>query len=329
MTPDDLMAAALAAAATVRTTTSPNPWVGCAIECADGSLVTGATQPAGGPHAERVALDAAGERARGGRVAVTLEPCDHHGRTPPCTDALVAAGVTTVFVGVGDTDARVRGAGIAALRRHGIEVVEGVRGEEASSQLAPYLHHRRTGRPYVVVKLAATLDGRTAAADGSSKWITGDAARADVHRLRAESDAVLVGAGTVRADDPALTVREADGTPAAARQPRRIVLGRAPVGARVHPCTEMSGPLDDVLARLGDDGVLQVLVEGGARLAGDFHRQGLVDRYVIYLAPALAGGDDGAPLFGGPGAPTVHDLWRGRIVRTTQLGVDLRIDLVP
>jgi diaminohydroxyphosphoribosylaminopyrimidine deaminase/5-amino-6-(5-phosphoribosylamino)uracil reductase len=196
--------------------------------------------------------------------------------------------------------------------------------DEAGAQLAPYLHHRRTGRPYVILKLASSLDGRTAAPDGSSRWITGDAARADVHRLRAECDAVLVGAGTVKADDPELTVR-LDGYDG--RQPLRVVLGSAPPGARVQPCVELTGDLGDVLDDLGGRGVLQLLVEGGPTVAGAFHRAGLVDRYAVYLAPALFGGDDGRPLMSGPGAPTVADVWRGRIVGVTRLGDDLRVDL--
>lgn len=323
MTSDaDLMRRALEAAASVRTTTSPNPWVGCAILDPSGVVTIGATQPPGGDHAEVVALRAAGARARGATMAVTLEPCDHHGRTPPCTAAIVEAGVRRVLVGVSDPDRRVDGAGLRRLRDAGVEVVTGVLDEEVHEQLAPYLHHRRTGRPYVVLKMASTLDGRTAAADGTSRWITSADSRADVHRLRAKSDAVLVGAGTVRADDPLLTVRDADG-----RDPRRVVLGRAPAGARVHPCTELSGDLGEILDRLGRDGVVQLLVEGGARVAAAFHGRGLVDRYVLYLAPALAGGDDGAPLFRGTGAGTVHDLWRGRIVSVSRVGPDLRIEL--
>lgn len=316
----DAMARAIELAAGVRTTASPNPWVGCVIE--PGGF-EGATRPPGGPHAEIVALAGAGpEGARGATLYTTLEPCPHHSRTPPCTDAIVAAGVARVVVGIEDPDPHVRGAGIAALRAAGVEVEVGVREDEVRAQLAPYLTHRRTGRPYVVLKLAATLDGRTAAADGSSRWITGEAARADAHRLRAESDAVLVGAGTVRADDPSLTVRLVPG-----RDPLRIVLGHAPATAKVHPALEMKGPLDDILDELGRREVLQLLVEGGPTVAGDFHRAGLVDRYVLYLAPALAGGDDGRALMAGPGAPTIDDLWRGRIAAVTRLGGDLRIDL--
>ena len=317
------MTRALALAASVRASTSPNPWVGCVIEGVDGGLFEGATAPPGGPHAEVAALAAADEAARGATVWVTLEPCSHHGRTAPCADALIAAGVRRVVVAVEDPDERVRGAGIERLRRAGIEVEVGVGADDVQTQLAPYLKHRTTGRPWVVLTLAATLDGRTAAPDGTSKWLTGDAARADAHRLRAESDAVIVGAGTVRADDPSLTVRDAEGA-----DPLRVVLGSAPAGAKVHPAVELSGDLDDVLAELGRRGVVQAMVEGGATVAGAFHRAGLVDRYVLYLAPALFGGDDAPGLFAGPGASTVDDLWRGRIVDVTQLGDDLRVEMV-
>ena len=309
-------------AAAVRGTTSPNPWVGCVVVAADGTTFEGATRPPGGAHAEVVALAAAGEAARGATLYCTLEPCDHQGRTAPCTDAIVAAGVARVVVAIEDPDPLVAGAGLARLRGAGIDVEVGVGAAEAEAQLAPYLKHRRTGRPWVVLKLAATLDGRTAAANGSSQWITGEPARADAHRLRAQSDAVLVGAGTVRADDPALTVRLVEG-----RDPRRVVLGRAPAGARVQPALEVDGPLDEVLDDLGRQGVLQLLVEGGATVAHAFHQAGLVDRYVLYLAPALMGGDDGRGLFAGPGAPSIADLWRGRLVGVERLGDDLRVEL--
>jgi diaminohydroxyphosphoribosylaminopyrimidine deaminase/5-amino-6-(5-phosphoribosylamino)uracil reductase len=196
----------------------------------------------------------------------------------------------------------------------------------AADDLAPYVHQRRTGRPWVVLKLAASLDGRTAAPDGTSQWITGPQARADAHRLRAESDAVLVGAGTVRADDPSLTVRDA---PAPRGDPVRVVLGTAPLSAKVHPCLERSGDLPSVLEELGALGHLQVLVEGGAHVAHAFHHAGLVDRYVLYLAPALFGGDDARGLFAGPGAPTMGALTRGRIRTITPLGDDVRIELDP
>ncbi len=347
------MRRAVEVAATVRRTTSPNPWVGSVVQ--PGGF-EGATAPPGGPHAEVEALRAAGDAARGATLYVTLEPCAHHGRTPPCVDAIVDAGLARVVVAIEDPDERVRGAGIRALRAAGVTVDVGVCADEVRSQLAPYLKHRATGRPWVVLKLAATLDGRTAAPDGSSRWITGEAARADAHRLRAESDAVIVGAGTVRADDPALTVRDMPGSVPERNggsvpernggsvpernggsvpernggdDPLRVVLGRAPAGARVEPALELQGDLGGVLDELGRRGVLQAMVEGGATVAGDFHRAGLVDRYVLYLAPALFGGDDARPLFAGAGAPTITDLWRGRIVSVERLGTDVRIECSP
>ncbi len=318
------MRRAVANASEVRSTTSPNPWVGAVVVAADGDAFDGATQPPGGFHAEVMALTAAGSRARGGTLYSTLEPCVHTGRTGPCVDAIVEAGIARVVYGIDDPDPQVAGRARRRLEDAGVEVDSGVCADEIVEQLAPYLTHRSTGRPHVVVKLAATLDGRLAAPDGSSRWITGPDARVDVHRLRAESDAILVGAGTVRADDPELTVRDADGP-----DPERIVLGHAPDGARVHPCREMSGPLPDVLDRLGHDGIVQLLVEGGGGVAGDFHRAGLVDRYVVYLAPKLAGGGDGVPMFAGAGIETMAEVWQGRFSSVVPLGDDIRIDLVP
>ncbi len=328
------MRRAVALAASVRTATAPNPWVGCVVVPVPGGAgddegadrrYEGATAQPGGPHAEVAALAAAGESARGSTLYVTLEPCAHHGRTPPCTDAIVAAGVTRVVVGLEDPDPQVAGRGFEALRRAGVEVAVGVAADEVGEQLAPYLKHRSTGRPWVVLKMAASLDARTAAPDGTSRWITGEAARRDVHLLRACSDAVLVGAGTVRVDDPALTVRLDDGVERT--QPLRVVLGEAPPGARVHPALELSGDLGEVLLELGRRGVLQLLVEGGPRVAHDFHAAGLVDRYVLYLAPVLFGGDDARPLFSGPGAGTIADVWKGRLVSVSQLGDDLRVEV--
>jgi diaminohydroxyphosphoribosylaminopyrimidine deaminase / 5-amino-6-(5-phosphoribosylamino)uracil reductase len=329
---DDLehMRRALAQAATVRSTTAPNPWVGCVIVPPNspgdaGAVFVGATAPPGGPHAEAAALVEAGGAARGATLYVTLEPCAHQGRTPPCTDAIIEAGVARVVVGIEDPDARVAGRGLAALRAAGVEVTVGVAADEVAEQLAPYRKHRTTGQPWVVLKMAASLDGRTAAPDGTSRWITGEAARRDVHRLRSRSDAVLVGAGTVRSDDPALTVRLDDGVER--EQPLRVVLGKAPADAKAQPVLELSGDLGDVLDELGRRGVLQLLVEGGASVAHDFHAAGLVDRYVLYLAPLLFGGDDGRPIFAGPGAGTIGDVWKGRLVSIEQLGEDLRVEV--
>lgn len=319
----EVMARAIQLAAGVRRSTSPNPWVGCVLRTIDGRWFEGATEPPGGRHAERVALDAArqaGAETVGATVWCTLEPCSHHGRTPPCTDALVAAGVSRVVAAITDPDARVAGRGIEQLLAAGLDVTVGVRGDEVTEQLRPYLHHRRTGRPFVVLKMASTLDGRTSAADGSSQWITGEAARAEVHRLRADSDAVVVGAGTVRADDPALTVRLVEGP-----DPLRVVLGTAPATARVHPCLQWQGPVGDLFDQLGSDGVVQVLVEGGARVAADLHRAGLVDRYVMHLAPAFMGGDDGAAVFAGRGAATISQRWQGHVRAVRMLGDDIEI----
>jgi diaminohydroxyphosphoribosylaminopyrimidine deaminase/5-amino-6-(5-phosphoribosylamino)uracil reductase len=328
------MGRALRVAATARLRTSPNPWVGAVLVTAGGAVFTGATAAPGGPHAERAALEA-GSAAAGGRRAwaagstlyVTLEPCAHHGRTAPCTEAILAAGVSRVVVGVLDPDERVRGRGIAALEDGGVVVRIGVRGREVEHQLEPYLHHRRRGRPFVVLKLAATLDGRLAAPDGSSRWITGPAARRDAHRLRAESDAIAVGATTLRVDRPALDVRGVPG----ARSPRRLVV-RSPGGERGVEAVPtgfelLAPPLDTALRRLGSEGVVQLLVEGGASTAHGFWSAGLVDRLVVYLAPALLGGSDGVPLLEGPGAPTMSGIWRSGFSSVRRLGDDLRLDV--
>lgn len=332
----EAMVRAISAAATVRCTTSPNPWVGAVVRTADGRFHEGATAPPGGPHAEVTAIAKAGEMARGATLYVTLEPCGHTGRTPPCTEAILEAGIARVVVGIQDPDPQVSGRGIEALRQAGVEVTVGVQSDQVRAQLTPYVRHRETGRPWVVLKLAATLDGGTAAPNGSSQWITSPEARADGHRLRAESDALVVGAGTVRRDDPSLTVRDyhvaspyAEGVDRAKVDPRRIVLGAVSPEARVNPCTEYSGDLGDLLDQLGGEGVMQLLVEGGSGVAGEFHRAGLVDRYVVYLAPALFGGEDAKGLFGGQGVFDISELWRGGFSSVERVGADLRIELVP
>lgn len=319
-----MMRRALDQGARARLRTSPNPWVGCVVVTLDGKIFEGATEPPGQRHAEIVALDAAhraGVDTRGATVYTTLEPCNHHGRTPPCTDALIEAGIARVVSALTDPDPLVGGSGFDRLRAAGIDTNIGIGAHEATEQLRPYLHHRRTGRPYVVMKTACTLDGQTAAADGSSQWITGPEARREVHQLRAESDAIVVGAGTVRADDPALTTRLVEGP-----SPRRIVLGTAPPSARIHPCLEWRGPLPDLLQTLGEDGVLQLMVEGGATVAKSFHQHNLVDRYVFHIAPALMGGS-GLPIFTGAGVATISNLWRGCFHSMRTLGADLEIVL--
>jgi len=318
------MREAVLVAASARMTCRPNPWVGAVLVSADGRRFSGFTQPVGQSHAEVQALRAAGDAARGATMYVTLEPCNHFGRTPPCTEAIIAAGVARVVVGVQDPDSRVAGSGIERLRAAGVRVDVGTCSDIVSEQLAPYLHHRRTGRPFVVLKLAMTIDGYIAAKSGSGGWITGETARRRVHEMRAESDAIVVGAGTVRADDPQLTVRDADGP-----SPRRIVLGRAPLDARVQPCTEWNGALPELLDELGRDGVLQLMVEGGAKTAASFHAAGLIDRYVFHIAPAVMGGGDGVPAFAGDTAATLADVWRGRLVSTQVLGDDVEVVIEP
>ncbi|MFM7899260.1 MAG: bifunctional diaminohydroxyphosphoribosylaminopyrimidine deaminase/5-amino-6-(5-phosphoribosylamino)uracil reductase RibD [Actinomycetota bacterium] len=318
------MREAVLVAASARLTCRPNPWVGAVIVTEDGRRFSGFTQPVGQAHAEVQALHAAGDAARGATMFVTLEPCNHFGRTPPCTDAILAAGIKRVVVGVLDPDSRVAGSGVARLRDAGVHVDVGVCADEVNEQLAPYLHHRRTGRPFVILKLAMTIDGYIAAKSGSGGWITGETARQRVHQMRAESDAILVGAGTVRADDPQLTAREVSGP-----SPRRIVLGRAPREARVHPCTEWSGSLPDLLDSLGSEGIVQLMVEGGAKTAASFHEAGLINRYVFHIAPAVMGGGDAVAAFAGDTAATLADVWRGRLVSTQALGDDVEVIIEP
>lgn len=321
---EQAMQLAMATAAQARLRSRPNPWVGAVITNRNGVVSTGATDKPGGAHAEIVALQAAGEDSRGATLYTTLEPCSHTGRTGPCTDAIISAGIARVVIGVEDPDENVSGGGVAALRAAGISVDVGVCSAEVAQQLAPYLHHRRTKRPFVILKMASTIDGRTAAPDGTSQWITGQDARRRVHELRAESDAILVGAGTVRLDDPYLTVRGVEG-----HSPRRVVLGKIDSGAHIHPCLEWGGEISELLDKLGADGVLQLLVEGGPKVAASFHELGLVDRYVMHIAPAIAGGNDARAVIDGSAASTMAAIWRGRFVGVSKLGEDIEVVIEP
>ena len=302
----------------------PNPWVGVVVVKQSGEIFEGSTSRAGGPHAEINALTIAGKLARGATLYSTLEPCNHTGRTGPCTEAIISSGITRAVIGITDPDPKVSGSGIARLREAGISVEVGVLADEVASQLKAYIHHRTTNRPFVVLKMASTLDGRTAAPDGTSMWITGETARRRVQQLRAESDAVLVGANTVRVDDPRLTVRDIEGD-----SPRRIVLGEVTKSARVNPCTQWRGALVDLLDELGNQGVLQLLVEGGPTVAAAFHRENLINQYIFHLAPALTGGNDSLSIFENTGISTMAQLWRGKIVASQKLGDDLEIVLEP
>ena len=317
---DELMRVAMLAASRARLISRPNPWVGAVVVAADGRRFVGHTHAPGNMHAEIHALQQAGDASRGATLYATLEPCNHTGRTGPCTEAIIAAGIRRVVVGVHDPDPRVSGSGIDRLRAAGVDVLAGVMHDEITEQLGPYLHHRRTSRPWVMLKLAMTVDGSITSSDAKSPWITGAEARRRVHELRAESDAILVGAGTVRADDPQLTVREVDGP-----SPRRIVLGTAPAGARIHPCTQWSGSLHDLLDELGRDGVIQLMVEGGARVATSFHEAGLVNRYVFHIAPTIAEPGKRLPAFVGDAHGVLGDVMRGRFRSVSTFGRDVEI----
>lgn len=324
MSDTEMMMTALTCASRARLISRPNPWVGAVVVSPDGEVFTGSTRTPGNAHAEIVAMDLAGAKSAGATLYSTLEPCSHHGLTPPCADAIVQRGVKRVVVGVLDPDYRVRGAGIEKLKMAGVEVQVGVCAVEVERQLMPYLHHRRTGRPWVVAKMAMTIDGRIAARDGSSRWITGEAARTRVHQMRAESDAILVGAGTVRLDDPELTTRNVEGP-----SPRRVVLGNAPTGAKVHPCLEWDDTLPELLDKLGKEGVIQLLIEGGPRVLRSFHDERLINQYVFHLAPSIAGGTDAPSPFAGVAMATIADLWRGKFASVTQLGDDLEVIIEP
>jgi diaminohydroxyphosphoribosylaminopyrimidine deaminase/5-amino-6-(5-phosphoribosylamino)uracil reductase len=321
---------ALALAETVRGRTSPNPAVGAVILDAAGTLAgEGATAPAGGPHAEIRALAAAGDRARGGTAVVTLEPCAHTGRTGPCTDALAAAGIRRVIYAVDDPNPEAAG-GAGRLRAAGIEVRDGVEAHAAASgALRPWLFATRYGRPFVTWKYAATLDGRVAATDLTSRWITSPAARADVHALRSVVDAVLVGSGTVLADDPLLTVR-VDEAPAE-HQPLRVVLDRRhriPQDALVFDGPAATLVLDTAAPRfalkaLYDRGVRHVLLEGGPTLAGAFVADRCVEEVVAYFAPMLLGA--GPAALGEAGIGTLADAVRLDIESVHRVGDDIKV----
>ena len=304
--------------------TSPNPPVGALALAADGSVVgEGATQPPGGLHAERVALATATGPVH--TVVSTLEPCNHTGRTGPCAQAIIEAGVARVVYAHADPH-HVAAGGADTLRAAGVEVVEAGGPEGA---LTYWLHRQRTGRPFVTWKYAATLDGRSAAADGTSQWITGEPARADVHLLRSRVDAIVAGSGTVLADDPALTARPADGRPVAGHQPLRVVVDRrcrVPATARALGEGSLHVTDDrDLMAELVDRGVVRVLLEGGPTLAAAFWRAGFIDEVVGYLAPALLG--SGPTAVGDLGIGTITDIARLRITDITRLGEDVRITM--
>lgn len=340
---------------------SPNPLVGAVVVAATGEVVgQGWHEGPGTAHAEVMALEEAGPAARGATVVCTLEPCNHFGRTPPCTRALIEAGVARVLVAATDPNLDGDGPGLAELRAAGIEVESGLLEQESRHLNAAFECHVTTGRPFVVLKSAASLDGKTAAADGSSRWITSEEARADVQRLRAWADAIVVGAGTAVADDPALTVR--DPRLAESRQPLRVVVdgsGRTPVDrqlfdgaaptliattdrvpedrlrawqeagaeiAIVDHSADGGVDLAQLLDHLGKRDVQGVVVEGGATLAWSFVRDGLVDRVVLYLAPSIIGGATAPGVVMGQGFTPVGQSLRLAFHRVDRLGPDLRVE---
>ena len=284
MTDADHLARALELAERGRGGTAPNPVVG-AVLVRDGVVVgEGWHERAGGPHAEVVALDAAGEDARGATLYVSLEPCAHHGRTPPCADALIAAGVSRVVAAVGDPNPKTNGLGFERLRAAGVEVdlAGGELEWRARVQNEGFRVWAAERRPFVVYKAAVSLDGRVTVP--GSRWVSGEESRRRVHELRAAVDAVAVGMGTVRADDPQLTARDVD----AERQPRRLAFGRGPLpdGSELEL---VSGPLEAELARLAVEGVQSLLLEGGPTLATSFLAAGLVDKLMLFVAPTISG----------------------------------------
>lgn len=329
---DAAMLLAIEQAEAVKGGTYPNPPVGAVILDHDGEIAgVGATEPTGGPHAEVVALRQAGTRAAGGTAVVTLEPCNHHGRTPPCVDALVAAGISTVVYAVTDPNAVAAG-GATRLSDSGVHVIAGVLSDDvAGGPLREWLHKQRTGLPHVTWKFATSIDGRSAAADGSSQWITSDAARIDVHRRRAACDAIVVGTGTVFIDDPKLTARLPDGT-LADRQPLRVVVGEREISPDANVLNDDTRTMvirtrdpNEVIKALSDR--TDVLIEGGPTLAGAFLRAGVIDRILAYVAPILLGGPITA--VDDVGVLSIAHAQRWRFDGIKPIGPDILLSLVP
>ncbi|MGV8941780.1 MAG: bifunctional diaminohydroxyphosphoribosylaminopyrimidine deaminase/5-amino-6-(5-phosphoribosylamino)uracil reductase RibD [Lysobacter sp.] len=351
-----LMTRALRLAERGAYTTRPNPMVGCVIAHGDEVVGEGFHQRAGEAHAEVLALQAAGKKAQGATAYVTLEPCAHTGRTGPCADALINAGVARVIAAMRDPFPQVDGAGFDKLTAAGIEVVHGLMESQARALNRAYLSRLVHGRPWVRVKLATSLDGRSALANGESKWISGEASRHDVQHWRARAGAIITGAGTVLADDPSLTVRLGDDTPF--QPPLRVVLdaglatiargrvreGDAPTLYIHAPDTKLSRGvsaqlataavkdgrfnLHEVLALLAERGINEVQVEAGATLAAAFLEAGLVDELLLYVAPVLMG-SNARPLFDGLNVEHMHQVMHLETVETRQLGADTRVLLRP
>ena len=356
---DVYMRRALELAERGRGLVSPNPLVGALVVKDEEVLGEGWHQGPGRPHAEVVALDAAGDRARGADLYVNLEPCSHYGRTPPCAPRIAASGVARVLAALEDPNPLVNGEGFAQLRQSGIEILVGVLAEEASRQNEAFLKHVRTRLPFVTLKMAASLDGKAAARDGSSRWITGEEARAEVHRMRAGVDAILVGAGTAFRDDPSLTVRDpgyggppklrviVDGRGIVPETHRVFSDGLAPsmvatsegaptdrrdawrkAGAEVLVLDDAGSaliPLEDLLAELGKRDVQHVLIEGGPTIAWESVQRGLVDKVVLFFAPVLVGGETAPSVLMGDGMPTIGDAAPVELTEVNRIGRDIKV----
>ncbi len=338
--------------------TGPNPAVGAVIVNAGTVVGEGFHPEAGQPHAEIFALQQAGERALGADLYVTLEPCSHQGRTGPCTEAIIAAGIARVFVGTEDPNPRVAGSGIRRLREAGISVEVGLCKGECRHLIAPFAKHITTGRPFVILKSAITLDGQSATATGDSQWISNRSSRQQVHRLRDRVDAIMVGIGTVLKDDPQLTTRIVGG-----RDPLRVVVDShlrtppsatllhldspaetliahiadvdlashrrlAAAGAVLLEVAERNGRVDlqDLLIKLGERGVQSLLVEGGAHLNTGFFEAGLIDRMLVFVAPKLLGGCGGFGIFAGQGVSRLADALPLGEIRIQRFGDDVLIE---
>lgn len=328
MTNHDYMSEANELSQLSRMVAPPNPWVGAIVVRNGEEYSRGRTGSLGEPHAEAAALAQLGSRAAGDEMFVTLEPCAHHGRTPPCAKAVAEAEVSTCHIATLDPDLKVDGAGVDYLVKNGVRVIYGAHQRSVVYGLAPYIKQRRTNLPWVTLKIAMSLDGRISAVDGSSKWITSAPARADAHLLRAHSQAIIVGGNTVKVDDPTLSARSIEGKDLA-RQPQRIVLGEIEDGAKVLPARSYKGDLVPLLKELGDGNeILQVLVEGGAKVNSALLDQDLVDEFVIYIAPMLFGGEDTKAAFVTSGAKNISDAWRSSFEDVVRVGDDLRVRML-
>ncbi|MCX5679556.1 MAG: bifunctional diaminohydroxyphosphoribosylaminopyrimidine deaminase/5-amino-6-(5-phosphoribosylamino)uracil reductase RibD [Candidatus Omnitrophica bacterium] len=315
--------------------TSPNPLVGAVLVKAHRVVGKGYHKRCGLPHAEVNAIRDAGLKARGADLYVTLEPCDHFGRTPPCTGAIIKAGIKRVIIGIKDPNPVNNGKGMVRLKRAGIKIVTGVLGKEAALINLPYIKYITTGLPYVTLKMAQSLDGKIATSTGNSKWITSEEARAYVQRLRGKVDAVMVGANTVLKDDPSLLCKIPG-----SKQPMRVIAGgRAsiPSSAKIFRSAEKSkvivavGPdgkvdLKDLLRNLGKMGLINILVEGGGELAASLVKGGLVDRYLFFVAPKIIGGRSAATSVEGEGVKLVKDAIGIKDMRAVMVGRDVLIE---